>query len=113
MTVDPEAAAAITTEGVQVQLVTAEGTVLDQVAYSASDCKAKMTWGSLRRINCRAKGQQGRLSFTRVRKTDATFAIAGSFGKRNIDGMVAANETPLGVVMAVGADGSGSAFGGQ
>lgn len=113
MTVDPEAAAAITAEGVQVQAVTTEGTVLDQVSYIASDCKAKTARGSLRRIDCRAKGQQSRLSFTRVRKTDATFAIAGSFGKRNIDGMVAANETPLGVIVAVGADGSGSAFGGE
>lgn len=113
MTVDPEATAAIIAEGVQVQLVTAEGTVLDSIAYSASDCKAKMARGSLRRIDCRAKSHQGKLSFAHVRKTDATFAIGGSFVKRSIDGEVAANEAPLGVVVAAGADGSGNAFGGQ
>ena len=113
MTVDPTVASAITADGVQIQLITAAGTVLDQVSYTASECKSKMARGSLRRIDCRAKTHQGRLSLTHVRKTGASFAISGSFGKRNVDGEVAANEAPLGVVVAVGADGSGSAFGGQ
>jgi hypothetical protein len=113
MTVDPEAPAAIAAGGVLVKLVTVSGTVLDQIAYTASNCRAKMTKGSLRRIDCRIKGQKGKLTFVRVAKTNAIFTVNGAFSMRNIDGTTAANEAPLGVVMAAGADGSGSSFEGQ
>lgn len=113
MTVDPAAPGAITTSGVRVALVTANGTVLDQVAYNGTSCKATRTRGSLRRIQCRVKGQAGKLSFVHAAKSNATYSVTGSFQKRNINGTTAANEAPLGVVVAVGADGSGTAFGGR
>lgn len=120
VTDEPAAPADIEATGVQVSLVTADDTVLDAVAFDGSDCKGKghgashnKAAGMLRRIECRSKSVSGKLSLVYNGKTGAIYTVRGGFFKRPLSGATAANEVPLGVVLTVGADASGAAFGGM
>ncbi len=116
VTAEPAAPADIEATGVQVSLVTTDDTVLDVVAFDGSDCKGKGHGAShnmLRRIDCRSKSVPGKLSLVYNTKTSAIYTVSGVFSKRPLSGVTAANEVPLGVVLTVGADASGRAFGGM
>lgn len=117
---EPAAPADIEATGVQVSLMTADETVLDVVAFDGSDCKGKghgaspnKPAGMLRRIECRSKSVSGKLSLVYNTKTSAIYTVSGGFSKRPLSGVTAASEVPLGVVLTVGADASGRAFGGM
>ena len=105
-TAAPAVPANITTSGVAISLVTINGTVLDTVAYNGTACKGKVVKNVLRRVECRAKGPQGKLSI--VRKTGRTssgnsglYTVAGSWRKRALHGATAAAQVPLGVTITV------------
>lgn len=108
----PTTPADIQTNGVVVSLVTAAGTVLDEVAYEGTDCQAKALKDATRRIECRAKGRPGKLSLVYKRsKADkasigsgsgsGAYTATGSWSKRALHGATAAAEAPLGVFIAV------------
>jgi hypothetical protein len=101
----------ITVNGVFVTLATANGTVLDVVAYNGTDCKLKIVKNVPRRVDCRVKGQMGKLSLvyrlpstagkTYKPSNNATYTVIGSWRKRALHGATAASEVPLGVAVVV------------
>jgi len=106
-TLAPTTPADIITNGVAVELVTVNGTVLDAIAYTS--CHGKVVKDVLRRVDCKVKDQPGKFSLMyqmpkagkRSPSNNATWKATGSWHKRALSGATAAAEMPLGVVVAV------------
>lgn len=104
----PTTPADILANGVAVTLLTVNGTILDVVAYNATDCKAKRGKTALRRVDCWVTGQMGKLALVyqapgslHKPSNNATYSVTGSWHKRALNGTTAAAEVPLGVALIV------------